>query len=84
MKKEISYYLKCRKNTKKWNIKGVAFKDKIGQQKSTCNVCDSEKINFFKTNKINKTSKKQKIIFANGKKNFVLLLLLKKIQNKLI
>ena len=49
-----------------------------------CNVCDSEKINFFKTNKINKTNKKQQIIFANGKKNVVLLLLLKKIQNTLI
>ena len=56
MKKEISYCLKCGRKTKNRNIKRVALETKIGQQKSTCIVCDSRKSTFLKpiTNKTNK------------------------------
>ena len=56
MKKEINYCLNCGRKTKNENIKGAALKNKLGQQKSTCIVCDSGKSTFLKpiTNKINK------------------------------
>ena len=56
VKKEISYCLKCGRKTKNENIKGVALKTKIGQQKSKCIVCDSRESTFLKpiTNKTNK------------------------------
>ena len=48
VKKEDSYCVGCKKNTKNKNIKGVALENKIGQQKSTCVDCDSKKSTFFK------------------------------------
>ena len=46
IKKETSYRVGCRKKIKNKNIKGVALENKIGQQKSTCVVCDSKKSTF--------------------------------------
>ena len=50
VKKKISYCLKCGRKTKNKNIEGVTLQNKIGQQKSTCVVCD-----FKKSTKTNKT-----------------------------
>ena len=47
VKKEIRYCLKC--GGKNENIIGIELENKIGQQKSTCVVCDSRKSTFFKT-----------------------------------
>ena len=59
LKKKISYYLKCGGKTKNENIEGVTLENEIGQQKSTCVVCDSRKWTFLKliTNKTNKIQK---------------------------
>ena len=40
MKKKISYCLKCENKTKSEDIKAVTLENKIGQQKSTCDVLD--------------------------------------------
>ena len=48
LKKEISYCLKCWKKTKNKSIEGVALENKIGQQKSTCVVCDFRKSTCLK------------------------------------
>ena len=47
-KKENTYCLVCQKKTDSKNTKGVALKNKIGQQKSTCVDCDSKKSTFLK------------------------------------
>ena len=44
------------KEKKNEEIKGVEIENKIGQQKSTCVVCDSKKLTFKKPI----TNKKQK------------------------
>ena len=49
VKKTITYCLKCGKKTNKENIKEVELKNKIGQQKSTCVVCDSKKSTFLES-----------------------------------
>ena len=47
VKKEIRYCLKCvGKKTKNENIIGIELENKIGQEKSTCIVCDSRKSTF--------------------------------------
>ena len=40
VKKKISYGLKCEFKTKNENMKGVTLENKIGQQKSICDVLD--------------------------------------------
>ena len=59
-KKRISYCLKCARKTKNENIEGVALENKMGQQRSTCVVCDSKKSTFLKPIKLIKSNKKQK------------------------
>ena len=55
LKKKISYCLKCGKKAKTENIEGLALENKIGQQKSTCVVCNSKKSTFLKPIKTIKT-----------------------------
>ena len=61
-KKESIYCLGCKTKTDNKNIKRVALKDKIGQQKSMCLDYDCKKSTFFNSNK---TNEKQKLVFTN-------------------
>ena len=62
-KKKKRYCLVCKKKTDNITIRGVALKNKIGQQKSLCINCDSKKSTFLKT----------KTVFTNYKDNAYLL-----------
>ena len=62
VKKKISYYLKCRKQTRNKDIhKALTLVYLIPQQSSKCKVCNARKSVFVKEYKSNK---KAKIIFT--------------------